>query len=64
MASKKVTYKSKTRNDISNPFNKYSHQELLKIANVELFNGLYEIEHLNNGRIKVLAADKDPKKNK
>lgn len=64
MASKKVTYKSKTRNDISNPFNKYSHQELLKIANVELFNGRYEIEHLNNGRIRVLAADEDPKKNK
>jgi len=64
MVSKKVTYKSMTRNDISNPFNKYSHQELLKLANVELFNGRYEIEQLYNGRIKVLAADNVSKKNK
>lgn len=62
MASKKITYNSKTRNDISNPFNKYSHQELLNLANVEFFNDNYEIQHLSNGRIKVHAVDKDKRK--
>lgn len=64
MASKKVTYHSKTRNDISNPYNNYSHQELLKIANVKVFNGRYEIEQLQNGRIKVIPSEKDSKKKK
>ena len=59
MALKKITYNLKTRNDISNPFNKYSHQELLKLANVQNFNGSYEIQKLNNGRINVKAIDKD-----
>ncbi len=58
MNPKKITYNAKTRNDISNPFNKYSHQDLLKRANVKNFNGSFSIQQLENGRIKVIAIEK------
>ena len=62
MNQKKITYNPLTRNDISNKFNKISHQDLLKLANIELFNGIYEIEHLANGRIKAKIPIKNKKK--
>lgn len=64
MLSKKVTYKSKTRNDISNPFNKHSHEELLRLADVQDFKGSFDVQQLKNGRIKVKKIDKDFKKEK
>ena len=62
MNQKKITYNSQTRNDISNKFNKFSHQDLLRMANIQVFKGIYEIEHLANGRIKAKTPTK-PKKN-
>lgn len=53
MTQKKISYKPKTRNDISNPFYKLSHNSLLKLGCVEVFNGKFEIQKLSNGRIKV-----------
>ena len=58
MTSKKVTYNPKTRKYFSNPFNKYSHKELLRLANVNTFDGNFEIERLHDGRIKVKATVK------
>ncbi|MDV3460262.1 hypothetical protein CMT57_08150 [Elizabethkingia anophelis] len=58
MSLKKITYNSKTRNDISNPYHKFSHQDLLRLANISTFNGNFEIEKLHNGRIKVNAIVK------
>ena len=54
----KILYKQKTRSDISNPFNKFTHDELLKKANVNNFNDDYEIEHLRNGKILVKSKGK------
>lgn len=53
MTQKKISYNPKTRNDISNPFNKLSHDSLLKLGCVELFNGKFDVQKLSNGRIKV-----------
>lgn len=58
MPHKKIKYNPKTRNDISNPYNKYSHEELLRLANIQKFNGSYEIKQLDNGRIIVKAVQK------
>lgn len=48
----KVTYNKKTRQDISNPHNSMSHEELLKKAKVHKFIKP-KIVHLDNGRIKI-----------
>lgn len=58
MSLRKVTYNSKTRKDFSNPYAKYSHKELLRLGNVDTFNGNFKIERLQDGRIKVKAASK------
>lgn len=52
MKAKKVSYDQKNREDISNPYNKYSHADLLKMANIKQFDKC-EIIRLDNGRIKV-----------
>lgn len=49
--AKKITYNKKNRNTISNPNQGINHNELLKIANVKLFNGDYEIENREKGKI-------------
>lgn len=61
MSAKKITYNTKTRNDISNPYGKYSYTQLLRKANVQNFNGSYEVKQLNNGRIKVQAIQRTKK---
>lgn len=53
MTQKKISYNPKSRNDISNPFNKFSHESLLKLGRIELFNGTFKVQKLSNGRIKV-----------
>ena len=53
MKNKKITYNSKTRQDVSNPFNGMTHEQLLKNAKVQIFNGHYTINKLDNGRIVV-----------
>ncbi|MND90724.1 hypothetical protein D3C87_32360 [compost metagenome] len=58
----KITYNPKTRKDISNPFHNISHNELLKIANVQTFKeGTVSIERLPNGRIAVHGHVKNKK---
>lgn len=57
MKTKKVKSILKTRKDISNPHHNISHEELLKKANVELFDD-YIIEELPNGRIIVIPTKK------
>jgi len=47
-------YQPKTKEDISNPYNKFSHDELLELANVEKFENRYNVVTLENGRILVL----------
>lgn len=54
MTAKKITYNPRTRNDISNPFNKFSHKSLLKLGCIGIFNEKFIIETLSNGRIKVI----------
>lgn len=61
MTSKKITYNPKTRNDISNPYNKFSHEDLLKLGCVDMFNGKFIIETLPSGRIKVIKKEKNSK---
>lgn len=58
MPGKKLTYNPKTRNDISNPYNKFSHEHLLKLGCVDMFNGKYVIETLSNGKIKIHKKEK------
>jgi len=48
----KITHNKKTRQDISNPFNELSHEELLKKASVYKFINP-KIVHLDNGKIMV-----------
>jgi hypothetical protein len=48
---KKITYNSKSREDLSNPNNKVTHTALLKKANIKQFNGDYFVIKQNNGRI-------------
>ncbi len=58
MAKKKSTYNKKSRNDISNPHRCKSHSELLHSANVKKYDGNYEINKLDNGRIIVETMKK------
>jgi len=58
MSKKKFTYNKKSRNDISNPHHCSSHSELLRSANVKTYNGNYEINKLDNGRIMVHTLKK------
>ncbi len=62
MSFKKITYNPKSRNDISNPYNKLSHDDLLRLGKVTLFNGNFIIQKLKNGRIKVLKGKDNNKK--
>jgi len=62
LSFKKITYRPKTRNDISNNYNNIPHNELLKLANVQVYNGIYEIEKLPNGRINAKIPSKKNKK--
>ena len=48
--------------DFSNEFHRYSHDQLLVLANVQKFNGNYEVKKLPDGRIKVEATNKKKKK--
>ena len=47
-----------TREDISNPFRKIPHKDLLKKAGVKKFKTI-KVEHLPNGRIKVVEGNKE-----
>jgi len=47
-----------TREDISNPFRKIPHKDLLKKAGVKKFKTI-KVEHLPNGRIKVVKGNKE-----
>ena len=58
MSNKKSTYNKKSRNDISNPYHCSSHNQLLRSANVKTYNGNYEINKLDNGRIIVRTNKK------
>lgn len=49
--NKKVTFNKKTRKDMANPYNDFSHNKLLNIANIQKFNGEYIVEYLQNGKI-------------
>jgi hypothetical protein len=51
MNHKKTTYYSKTRKDISSPFNNISHSSLLELANVKCFNGNFVVQKLQNDKI-------------
>ena len=62
MVTSKVTYNPKTREDFSNPYNKFSYEELRKLAHVEMFNGDFEIEKLPDGRIRVKKKNKSKQK--
>jgi len=62
VTKRKITYNSKTRMDFSNEFHRYSHDQLLVLANVQKFNGNYEVKKLPDGRIKVEATNKKKKK--
>jgi len=58
MTNKKSTYNKKSRNDISNPHHCTKHSELLRSANVKKYNGNFEINKLENGRIIVRTKSK------
>lgn len=45
-----ITFNRKTRKDLSNPYNKIPHSELLRLANVKTFKE-FDIEYLKNNRI-------------
>jgi hypothetical protein len=49
----KITNNAKTRSQLSNPNYGIPHKDLLKKAGVKTFTE-YEIEDLDNGRIKVI----------
>lgn len=51
MLNKKSTFNKKSRNNISNPYHCSKHNDLLRSANVKKYNGNYEINALDNGRI-------------
>ena len=53
MKKSNSTYKPVNREDLSNPYNKISHNELLQKANIQIYNGNYQIKHLPNGKIVV-----------
>lgn len=56
MKNIKITNTAKTRAQLSNPNSGISHEELLNKAGVKTFTD-YEIEDLENGRIKVIAKN-------
>lgn len=52
----KITNKSKTRAQLSNPNHGISHEELLKKAGVKKFTD-FDIENLSNGMIRVIPKN-------
>ena len=53
MKYKKITNKSKTRAQFSNPNHGIPHEELLKKAGVKKFTD-FDIENLSNGMIRII----------
>ena len=51
MAQKKIISNKKTRRDMSNPFAGFSHNQLLKLANIKTYDKNFIIEKQQNGRI-------------
>ena len=58
MKKKSSTYKSITREKLSNPNKGCSHKDLLRKSKVKLFDNNYEVETLKNGRIVLKSLKK------
>jgi hypothetical protein len=58
---KKVKSNPKPRREISNPFHKHSHDELLLLAGINDISNSYKIEELRNGKIKMVPKSSEKK---